>query len=87
MESASDSSIPPRSIHAEADGTVTNHHGERDRYASGDYSFWSRVFEPASETLTEAAGVSARGPGARRGRWQRQHGPRGCTTWRDRDGT
>jgi len=33
--------------------------GEWDRYASGDYSFWSRVFEPASGMLVEAAGVSA----------------------------
>lgn len=32
---------------------------ETDLYARGDYSFLSRVFEPSSEALTEAAQVSA----------------------------
>lgn len=31
---------------------------ERDLYARGDYSFWSRIFEPSSGALTEAAQVS-----------------------------
>lgn len=26
-------------------------------YSTGDYSFWSRIFEPASVALVEAAGV------------------------------
>jgi SAM-dependent methyltransferase len=30
-----------------------------DRFAAGDYSFWSRMFEPISETLVGAAHVSA----------------------------
>lgn len=31
---------------------------ERDLYATGDYSFWSRIFEPASEALVEATRIS-----------------------------
>jgi SAM-dependent methyltransferase len=30
-----------------------------DRFAAGDYSFWSRMFSPVSGTLVEAAHVSA----------------------------
>lgn len=32
---------------------------KRDRFAAGDYSFWSRMFAPISGTLVEAAHVSA----------------------------
>jgi ubiquinone/menaquinone biosynthesis C-methylase UbiE len=32
---------------------------EGDRFATGDYSFWSRIFEPSSESLVESAGVAA----------------------------
>jgi SAM-dependent methyltransferase len=35
----------------------TAHRAETDLFAEGDYSFWSRVFEPVSEALVEAAGV------------------------------
>lgn len=31
---------------------------ESDLYASGDYSFWSSIFEPSSEPLIEAASAS-----------------------------
>jgi SAM-dependent methyltransferase len=37
----------------------TAHRVETDLFAQGDYSFWSRVFEPVSEALVEAAGVGA----------------------------
>jgi SAM-dependent methyltransferase len=33
--------------------------GDRDRFETGDYSFWSRILEPSSEALIESAGVSA----------------------------
>ena len=29
-----------------------------DLFANGDYSFWSRIFEPCSETLVEAASIT-----------------------------
>lgn len=32
---------------------------ERDRFETGDYSFWSRIFEPSSKALIESAGVSS----------------------------
>jgi SAM-dependent methyltransferase len=32
--------------------------GEEDLFERGDYSFWSRLFRPASESLVEAAAVS-----------------------------
>jgi SAM-dependent methyltransferase len=32
-----------------------------DFFAAGDYSFWSRILEPASRSLVEAAGVAAGG--------------------------
>ena len=32
-------------------------HDERDLFATGDYSFWSRIFEPSSEALIDAARV------------------------------
>ena len=32
-----------------------------DLFAAGDYSFWSRIFEPASQSLVEAAHVGAGG--------------------------
>ena len=32
-----------------------------DLFATGDYSFWSRIFEPASQSLVEAARVGAGG--------------------------
>ena len=30
-----------------------------DFFARGDYSFWSRILEPASDSLVEAAGIAA----------------------------
>jgi ubiquinone/menaquinone biosynthesis C-methylase UbiE len=35
-----------------------DHQRESDLFAAGDYSFWSRIFEPISEELVDAAGVS-----------------------------
>ncbi len=35
--------------------------GATDFFAAGDYSFWSRIFEPASQSLVEAARVGAGG--------------------------
>jgi 2-polyprenyl-3-methyl-5-hydroxy-6-metoxy-1,4-benzoquinol methylase len=32
--------------------------GGDDLFERGDYSFWSRLFRPASESLVEAAAVS-----------------------------
>ena len=32
-----------------------------DFFAAGDYSFWSRILEPASQALVEAARVAAGG--------------------------
>jgi ubiquinone/menaquinone biosynthesis C-methylase UbiE len=32
---------------------------ERALYSTGDYSFWSELFEPASHVLVEAAGIDA----------------------------
>ena len=34
------------------------HPGEEDLFERGDYSFWSRLFRPASESLVDAAEVS-----------------------------
>ncbi|MEP6758128.1 MAG: methyltransferase domain-containing protein, partial [Actinomycetota bacterium] len=34
------------------------HRRKGDLFAVGDYSFWSRIFEPISEELIDAAGVS-----------------------------
>jgi SAM-dependent methyltransferase len=36
-----------------------HHRGRADLFAAGDYSFWSRMFEPSSEALIRSAGVAA----------------------------
>jgi SAM-dependent methyltransferase len=36
-----------------------HHQGRADFFAAGDYSFWSRIFEPSSEALIRSARVAA----------------------------
>jgi SAM-dependent methyltransferase len=40
-------------------GGHEEHKGRADFFAAGDYSFWSRIFEPSSEALIRSTGIVA----------------------------
>ena len=55
-----------------------------DFFAAGDYSFWSRILEPASQSLVEAARVGAGGRVLDVAAGD-EHSACRLQTWRDRD--
>jgi SAM-dependent methyltransferase len=57
--SLDDRSGPTRWRKARLAATLATVESKSDRFAAGDYSFWSRMFAPISRTLVEDARISA----------------------------